>query len=150
MSSAPGAEELLGKILALVDVELPLGDGQDSTPRYMIMFLRESQDFWDDEERDLIDSVWAEYLGHSDDLAANLAAVWGRPTRVPLGPVLDRSNAGEIIPPLPDELSQFAVHVDVWRVGNRVVCLGVGQHDKELPVVLFAAVGDHWFDDASS
>ncbi|MEH1130518.1 hypothetical protein [Micromonospora sp. CPCC 206061] len=28
-----------------------------------------SHDFWEDEKRDLIDPVWAEYLKHSDDLA---------------------------------------------------------------------------------
>ncbi|MBM2622988.1 hypothetical protein JIG36_46560 [Actinoplanes sp. LDG1-06] len=114
----------------------------------MILFLRESQDFWDDDQRDLIDPICVEYLAHGADLAARLAAFWGDPVRVPLGPVLDRCIAGENIAPLPGELSEFAVDVDVWRVGDRVVCLGVGQHDKELPVVLFAAVGDHWLDDA--
>ena len=148
MGSEPGTDELVGEIFALVDVELPVRTGRISTPGYVIIFLRKSQDFWAAEERDLIDPIWTEYLKDSDELAAKLAAVWGSPTRVPLGPILDRSIAGESIPPLPDGLSQFAVHTDVWRVGSRVVCLGVGQHDKELPVVLFAAVGDHWLADA--
>jgi len=67
MSSTPATDELLGTILALVDVELPEGDGQGSAPGYVIKVLRESQDFWEDEKRDLIDPIWLEYLKLGDD-----------------------------------------------------------------------------------
>jgi hypothetical protein len=139
-----GNDDPLGTILALVDVALPPTHRDGSPLGYVLQVLRKSRDFWDDDERDLIDPIWAEYEKQCDELAAHLTARWGGPSRVPLGPILDRIIAGEIVPPLPDELSQVGTHVDVWRVGDRVVCLGVGQYDNEFPVVIFAAVGDHW------
>ncbi|MFI1995157.1 hypothetical protein [Actinoplanes sp. NPDC020271] len=142
MSSAAEIQELVDKIRALAAAELPSG--------HVVAFLRESQEFWEPEERELIEPIGTEYQAQSDELADRLAEFWGRPARVPLWPVLDRSLAGEDVPPLAGELSQFAVEVDTWRVGDRVVCVGVGHHDKELPIVLFAAVGDHRLDDETS
>ncbi len=135
-------DELVAKIRALADAEIPADDGPGATPGYAITILRESQDFWEDEERDLIDPITLEYEAHRQEVAAGLAEIWGSPDQVELWPILKRSIAGEAVPPLLGDLAQFAVTIDTWQVGGRMVCQGVGHEDKELPIVLFVAVGE--------
>lgn len=78
-----------------------------------------------------------------DDLTARLTSRWGHAFAVELGPLLSAALGGESVPEPLDQLSQQAVSMRVWPLpdGDRRLALAVGQADKELPLILFAATG---------
>ena len=78
-----------------------------------------------------------------DDLAARLTTRWGNAFVVDLGPYLSASCEGEPVPEPLDYLSQQVVRMQVWPLpdSGRWLALAIGQADKELPLILFAAVG---------
>ncbi|MFD6416194.1 hypothetical protein [Streptomyces sp. NPDC060194] len=78
-----------------------------------------------------------------DDLAAHLTTRWGTARVVDLGPYLSAGCNGEPVPEPLDHLSQQVGSMQVWPLGDsgRWLAPALGQADKELPLVLFAAVG---------
>lgn len=110
-------------------------------PTWHVLDLETSRDFWEDSERDQIEVVWDAYEDKAAVLAGALDGRHGDHRVVTLGPYLDHGWAGEDVPEPLDILSNFVVGIRVWTVADRWLGVGVGQHDKELPVQLVAAVG---------
>jgi len=109
---------------------------------YHSVNLRVSNDFWDDVDGTAVEAALAWFEADRVALADALSARWGAPQRVDLGPHLDRSLRGELLTPMTDHLANFVSAVDAWHRGDRTVCVGVGQHDKELPIQLVLTVGE--------
>lgn len=105
---------------------------------YLVVELRRSRDFWDTPT--LIDEAWERYGEACGALAIELADDWGPAEQIDLGTLLYGALDGDP-PPLADDLAEYVPHVFAWHFADRTVCVGVGQHDKEFPVVLIAAVG---------
>ncbi|MFG3713333.1 hypothetical protein [Micromonospora sp. NPDC047730] len=135
--------ECLERVLGLKNQPLPgphAAVADAAGPGYRILHLSTSAEFWED--RSQVNEVWDHFDRECLVLAEALIQVWGPPERVELSPVLDRSMQGETVPALAGVLSNFVPSVSVWHFEDRSVCLGVGQWDRELPVVLVAAAGD--------
>lgn len=105
--------------------------------------LQVSRDFWDDDDGQAWVEAEAELQACLDDLAASLTTRWGNAFVVDLGPYLSAGCEGEPVPEPLDYLSQQAVSMQVWPLpdSGRWLALAIGQADKELPLILFAAVG---------
>ncbi|MEU6971957.1 hypothetical protein AB0A71_30330 [Kitasatospora aureofaciens] len=114
------------------------GDG----PEHHVRELQVSRDFWDDDGQ-----AWGEAEADLQaclgDLAARLTTRWGHAFVVDLGPYLSAGYEGEPVPEPLDYLSQQVVSMQVWPLPDRGrwLALAIGQADKELPLILFAAVG---------
>jgi hypothetical protein len=109
-------------------------------PGYLVIELERSADFWDDALRERSRRAWDEFEIASEALVAALAAEWGPAETVDLGATLYRAVDGDP-PPLADLLSNYVPRVFAWHFADRSVCVGVGQHDREFPVMLVAAAG---------
>jgi hypothetical protein len=119
------------RIVALAEEPLPpIG--------YLVVKLDHSRDFWDDSS--LLDEVWASYEHMCGSLVDVLAAAWGPSQRIDLADLVYAAIEGDPTP-LADELAVYVPHVYAWHFADRTVCVGVGQHDKEFPVMLIAAAG---------
>ncbi|QES52001.1 hypothetical protein DEJ50_33425 [Streptomyces venezuelae] len=112
-------------------------------PEHHVRVLQVSRDFWDDDEGQAWVEAEAELQACLDDLAARLTTWWGNAFVVDLGPYLSAGYEGESVPEPLDYLSQQAVSMQVWPLPDRGrwLALSIGQADKELPLILFAAVG---------
>ncbi|MEV5606416.1 hypothetical protein AB0L33_33795 [Streptomyces sp. NPDC052299] len=112
-------------------------------PEHHVRVLQVSRDFWDDDDGQVWVEADAELRARLDDLAARLTDRWGSAFVVDLGPYLSASCEGESVPEPLDYLSQQAVSMQVWPLpdNDRWLALALGQADKELPLILFAAVG---------
>ncbi|MFF0559455.1 hypothetical protein [Streptomyces sp. NPDC004266] len=112
-------------------------------PEHHVRELQVSRDFWDDEDGQAWVEAEAELQACLDDLAARLTNRWGDAFVVDLGPSLSACCEGEAVPEPLDYLSQQAVSMQVWPLpdSGRWLALAIGQADKELPLILFAAVG---------
>ncbi|MCU7826774.1 hypothetical protein [Kitasatospora sp. DSM 101779] len=112
-------------------------------PEHHVRELQVSQDFWDDDDGQARVEAEAELQACLDDLAARLTTRWGNAFVVDLGPYLSASCEGEPVPEPLDYLSQQVVSMQVWPLpdNGRWLALALGQADKELPLVLSAAVG---------
>jgi hypothetical protein len=112
---------------------------------FHVVTLHASQDFWDWPDLELIEETWADLEAALDALAGALAFRWGPPEDVELWPYLKSlvEDGTSVIPQPIRMLSQSASEMRVWRPADhdRFVALSVGQHDKELPIELLAAVG---------
>lgn len=163
-SGGPGRDALVFKAavdaraaaverLASAPYEPPWADGVDpgrsgSGADFAIVALRVSPDFYesgeggegDDGERHAaaVDAYETELWG----VVHALDARWGAHTAVELTPYADRYLADQPVPPFYAALCELGYFGDLqtWRVGERLVAVGVGQADAEEPVVLFAAV----------
>jgi hypothetical protein len=71
-----------------------------------------------------------------------LTAAWGPPQIHPFEPDFERIVAGEELPPVVQDLAlfSFAQHADAWRLGDRTVCVILGQFDKHFPILVMLAV----------
>ncbi|MEU5529398.1 hypothetical protein ABZ744_20930 [Micromonospora chersina] len=135
--------ECLEQVLGLKSQPLPGPHAAVSSaagPGYRILHLSSSAGFWED--RSQVNEVWDRFDRECLVLAEALSQVWGPVERVELSPVLERSMQGERVPALAGVLSNFVPSLSAWRFEDRSVCVGVGQWDRELPVVLVAAAGD--------
>ncbi|UKY54738.1 hypothetical protein [Streptomyces inhibens] len=112
-------------------------------PEHHVRVLMVSRDFWDDDDGQAWVGAEAELQTCLDDLAARLTTRWGNAFVVDLGPYLSASCEGEPVPEPLDYLSQQVVRMQVWPLpdSGRWLALAIGQADKELPLILFAAVG---------
>ncbi|MFF4344395.1 hypothetical protein ACFY00_31290 [Kitasatospora sp. NPDC001540] len=139
-------EEYLATIDALTVLPFPEVTHVDASgcggPEHHVRELQVSRDFWDDDGRARVDAE-ADLRARLDDLAACLTARWGRAFVVDLGPYLSAGCEGEPVPEPLDHLSQQAVSMQAWPLPDRGrwLALTIGQADKELPLVLLAAVG---------
>ncbi|MFJ5884516.1 hypothetical protein [Kitasatospora cineracea] len=141
------AEEYLSTIDALAVRPFPEAVRADLSgdcgPEHHVCELQASRDFWDDDDGQARAGAEAGLQALLDDLAAHLTARWGEALVVDLGPYLVAGCAGEPVPEPLDHLSQQAASMQVWPLldSGRWLALAIGQADKELPLVLFAAVG---------
>ncbi|MGW1469381.1 hypothetical protein ACWCPT_34155 [Streptomyces sp. NPDC002308] len=140
-------EEHLSTIDALVVRPFPEAARADATgsggPQHHVCVLQVSPDFWDDDDGQAWAEAEADMMACLDDLTARLTVRWGHAFSVELGPFLSAALDGESAPEPLDELSQQAVSMRVWPLpdGDRRLAPAVGQADKELPLILFAAIG---------
>ncbi|MFF2078020.1 hypothetical protein ACFVXG_25090 [Kitasatospora sp. NPDC058162] len=118
-------------------------------PGWLIEELYVSREFWDDEDDDDGEAREREYElaeARLDALAGVFTARWGSPYTVDLFSYLradcDGEGSGYEAPEPVTLLSWKAVTLNVWPLpgGGRWLGLSVGQEDKELPVVLSAAL----------
>ncbi|GGJ93637.1 hypothetical protein GCM10011583_26410 [Streptomyces camponoticapitis] len=109
---------------------------------FAIVALRVSPDFYEDEDGDLHAAVTDEYETELWGVVLALDTRWGTHLTVGLEEYGDRHLAGEPVPPFYAALFDLGYFGDLqtWRVGGRLVAVGVGQMDAEEPLVLFAAV----------
>ncbi|WP_406099213.1 hypothetical protein [Streptomyces sp. NBC_01013] len=112
-------------------------------PEHHVRDLQVSRDFWDDDDGQAWVEAEAELQGCLDDLSVRLTTRWGNAFVVDLGPYLHAGCEGEPAPEPLNYLSQQAVTMRVWPLpdGDRWLALALGQGDKELPLILLAAVG---------
>ncbi|MBO1334325.1 hypothetical protein [Streptomyces sp. VRA16 Mangrove soil] len=140
-------EEYLSTIDSLAVQPFPDATYVDASegggPEHHVRELQVSQDFWDDDDGQAWAEAEAELRARLDDLAARLTDRWGSAFVVDLGPCLRASCEGEPVPEPLDYLSQQVVSMQVWSLpdSGRWLALALGQADKELPLILFAAVG---------
>ncbi|MFF2185601.1 hypothetical protein [Streptomyces sp. NPDC058155] len=133
--------------LATAPYAPPWPDGVDpgrsgSGADFAIVALRVSTDFYEDEDHELHDAVLDEYERELWGVVHALDARWGAHRTVESAPYADRYLADEPVPPFYASLCELGYFGDLetWRVGGRLVAVGVGQQDAEEPVVLFGAV----------
>ncbi|WP_330174084.1 hypothetical protein OG875_11200 [Streptomyces sp. NBC_01498] len=119
---------------------------------FAVVALRVSQDFYADgagEEAGageggrhaaVTDAYETELWG----VVLALDARWGTHRSVGTADRADRYLSGEPVEPFHATLFDLGYFGDLrtWRVGGRLVAVGVGQQDAEEPVVLFGAVRD--------
>ncbi|MFD3701406.1 hypothetical protein ACFWUZ_35825 [Streptomyces sp. NPDC058646] len=112
-------------------------------PEHHVRELQVSQNFWDDDDGQAWIEAEGELQACRDDLAASLTTRWGNTFVVDLGPYLSAGCEGEQVPEPLNYLSQQAVSMQMWPLPDRGrwLALAIGQADKELPLILFAAVG---------
>ncbi|MER6444134.1 hypothetical protein [Streptomyces venezuelae] len=116
-------------------------------PDHKVRDLRISQDFWDDEDGQAWDQAHADLEACLDDLTHTLTTRWGDPLAVDLWAWLTAGlngdlNGQEVSEPVA-YLSQNAMNMRAWQLpgGAHWLGLALGQADKELPLVLYAAIG---------
>ncbi|WP_327710536.1 hypothetical protein OG912_19980 [Streptomyces sp. NBC_00464] len=140
-------EEYLSMIDALAARPFPEATYADASggggPEHHVRDLQVSRDFWDDDDGQAWVEAEAELQACLDDLSVRLTTRWGNAFVVDLAPYLSAACEGEPVPEPLDYLSQQAVTMQVWPLpdGDRWLALALGQADKELPLILFAAVG---------
>jgi hypothetical protein len=117
-------------------------------PGYRVLELLVSEDFWDDEDGQACERAHDVAGAHLEALAAVLTARWGSPYDVDLWSYLVAGygwdHPGSPSPVPLGLLSGTAITLRVWPLpgDGRWLGLAVGQGDKELPVVLLAALAD--------
>jgi hypothetical protein len=145
--SSAALEEHLSLIDELVAQPFPETNFDDDTgcggPEHRVRVLRESQDFWDDDDGQAWREADADLRAYFDALIAALTTRWGDPLVVDLWPYLRAGCEGEVVPEPINFLSQLAASMRAWplRDCGRWLVLTIGQGDKELPLELLAAVG---------
>lgn len=140
-------EEYLSTIDSLAVQPFPEATYVDASgcggPEHHVRELQVSRDFWDDDDGQAWIEAEAELQARLDALAARLTDRWGSASVVDLGPYLSASCEGALVPEPLDYLSQQVVSMRVWPLpdSGRWLALALGQADKELPLILFFAVG---------
>lgn len=140
-------EEYLSTIDALAVQPFPAVAYADASggggPEHHVRELQVSRDFWDDDDGQAWVEAEAELQACLRDLEARLTTRWGNAFVVDLGPYLRAACEGESVPEPLDHLSGEVVSMQVWPLpdSDRWLALAIGQADKELPLILFAAVG---------
>ncbi|MGW2377698.1 MULTISPECIES: hypothetical protein [Kitasatospora] len=116
-------------------------------PGYRVEELSVSRDFFDDAEGQAVERELDAAGARLDALARVFTARWGRAQAVDLFSYLRASfdadqDGGHPVPEPVALLCQKAVTLQVWTLpgGGRWIGLGVGQEDRELPVVLYAVL----------
>lgn len=134
---------IVGELLArpFPETEMATETGHGG-PGYHVVDLRVSDDFWDDADGTAAQACREEFEAERRELAAALTVRWGVPQRVDLSADLDRSLSGEPLAPAVEHLVDYVGEVDVWHRDGRNVFVGIGQHDRELPMQLVCAVGN--------
>jgi hypothetical protein len=136
-------EQVLSRPYPSLDVELFLDGGamDRSGPAYHIVTVAVSEVLvYATAER------WAEV---EDDFGARralvvsaLATLWGSPRRYDFGREIDRLVGGEEVQQPVATIAMFLPDVDFWQHDGRMICVGVGQWDKEFPMQLVLVVGE--------
>ncbi|MFE3516092.1 hypothetical protein [Streptomyces sp. NPDC059166] len=140
-------EEYLSTIDALAVLPFPEATYADASgeggPEHHVRWLQISREFWDDDDGQAWIEAEADLRACLDDLAARLTARWGEASVVDLWPYLSAGCEGEPVPEPINYLSQQVVCMQVWPLpdSGRWLALALGQADKELPLILFAAIG---------
>ena len=104
---------------------------------YHLLDLESSDDFFDEADGEAARAAWARLDAERVQLIDALTDRWGAPERVVL---LDRGTRPTSA--LARELVSLVLEVQAWHRDGRVVSVGLGQGDKELPVQLMLGVGD--------
>jgi hypothetical protein len=116
--------------------------GGFAEPGLHVADLMVSQDFWNEDDDEAMESTRLAYEARSARLVEALTARWGEPAQVDLSAALDRSLRGEALPPLTGYLCNVAGGpAPLWRRGDRHVSVVVAWSDQELPMTLTLAVG---------
>ena len=115
-------------------------------PGFHLAPLSVSRDFWDDRSAEVIETAEEGIEADRDEVAAALTERWGPPEVIDLEPYLEADLAGAEVP---DPVGHLCSGVDLWvwliPSTGRWVGLSVVQDDRELPFVLYAAVGGEPF-----
>lgn len=139
-------------------VEENSGDRR-SGPRFHVQVLKASRDFWDDADAETVEAAEEEIDAAFRSLVEALTARWGAPEPIDLTPYLHGAldeqplvdplglRAPDEKEPVPEPIGQLCVLSStmlLWRRpdADRWISLTVGQHDREFPIELLAAVGD--------
>ncbi|MFE0651477.1 hypothetical protein ACFVZH_23095 [Streptomyces sp. NPDC059534] len=123
----------------LATIDLLRARSFDGSRGFHLAELATSEEFWEDDGTRR-EAVGDQYEAEREGLAVLLAARWGPPRRLPLGPVLERSMEGESIPEPWSTLSGHTPDLYLWEADGAWIGLGVSQWDKELPFQLLAVV----------
>ncbi|MFE2876364.1 hypothetical protein ACFXG6_20130 [Streptomyces roseus] len=114
-------------------------------PGYHLSVLRESQDFWEDRDEEIVEAATRELEADLAVLAAGLTVRWGNPETVDLEQYLgyDDLDPQHAVPEPLLFLSTVASTMQVWRPpdSDRWLALTIGQADPEFPLQLIAALG---------
>ncbi|MFD7399382.1 hypothetical protein ACFV60_30635 [Streptomyces virginiae] len=146
MTTPDPCDQCLPMVDELLTLPFPVTDTDDSTgyagPGHRVRYLRNSQDFWDDDGQ-AWDQAHAELEACLDDLTDTLRARWGDPLTVDLEAYLTAGLDGKEVPEPLEYLSQHAMNMRAWPLpdGTHWLGLALGQADKELPLILYAAIG---------
>ncbi|MET8854589.1 hypothetical protein [Streptomyces sp. NPDC004579] len=146
-------DQQLSIIDTLIAQPFPEGKGHTRSengwggPGFHIAILRETQDFWEDRSPEVVEPAEQELEVDLTSLTGILTERWGDPATVDLGRYLglddpDYPNTEPAPEPLLS-LCGYAANLLVWRIPStgRWLGLTIGQGDPELPIQLFAAVG---------
>lgn len=122
--------------------ELRPGANSWGGPGFHLCVLRESQDFWDDRDEELVEASTRELEADLTAMEASLTTRWGNPEAVALEPYLHCDPHHDAPEPLLF-LSNVASTLQVWQLpgSDRWLALTIGQADPEFPLQLIAAVG---------
>ncbi|MGQ4485070.1 hypothetical protein ACN6LM_006803 [Streptomyces sp. SAS_281] len=154
MTTSTPCDRCLPMVDELLTLSFPASTTTDATghagPDYRVRYLRTSQDFWDHDGQTHDGQTWDKAYGELeaclDDLTLILSARWGDPLSVDLWAWLTAELNGELDDEVPEPLeylTQHATSMLAWPLPNGTHWLGLalGQADKELPLVLYAAIG---------
>ena len=124
----------------------PRLDRQWSGPGFHLAVLRESQDFWESQDAEIVEAAELELEADLAVLTVILTERWGAPDEVDLWPYLRLDEpAADVETPEPlSFLCNVAGDLKLWRLPNsgRWIGLAIGQADPEWPFQLLAAVGE--------
>lgn len=115
-----------------------------SGPGHHIAVLEVSEDFCES-GLDRVEEVLDDFEAACQALVILLSERWGEPEVTDLMGHLEASAEGrEPVEPLAT-LCGYVPEVYSWRADGRWIAVGVGQHDREFPIELLAAVADRDF-----
>lgn len=113
--------------------------GQD----FAVVALRVGEDFYGaDDDGERMDAAHEAFETERWGVVLALDERWGRHGELSTAAYEEREAQGRAVPPFFAALSELGLSGDLqtWDAGGRTVGIGVGQMDREEPVVLFAVV----------
>ena len=115
-----------------------------STPDRHEVILQCSEEFWEEHSAELFEAAEAKVEKERQELARELSGRWGAPETLDLEPYFHAAMTGLPLPEPLAYLGTYAPDALVWRRlrEDRWLALSILKHDKELPYVLVAMVGD--------
>ncbi|MFF9350375.1 hypothetical protein [Streptomyces sp. NPDC014734] len=99
-------------------------DSGVSGPGYHRASLHADIDHWDDDETALLEHR-AQCLAEHDALLTLLSTRWGEPQMISLWSAQERMTAGEEIPEAWAETVAGCEYLQLWRIGDRWIALGL-------------------------
>ncbi|MFF5894973.1 hypothetical protein ACFY8O_03500 [Streptomyces argenteolus] len=108
---------------------------------FAVVALRVGEDFYDaDDDGERMDAAHEAFETERWGVVLALDTRWGRHGELSTVPYEEREAEGRAVPPLFAALGELGYSGDLqtWHADGRTVGIGVGQMDREEPVVLFA------------
>ncbi|KAF4409683.1 MULTISPECIES: hypothetical protein [Streptomyces] len=118
-------------------------DGVYGGPGFLVADLLVSEDFWEDDGTRLMEAD-DQFEAERAAMVLLLSRRWGEPEVLDLTELFIRSVEGERLPEPMATLCGYVSLLYAWRPpdGRRRIAVGVGQHDRELPIQLLVTVWD--------